>query len=186
MSETSQQDPSFPQATLDLPLGQRIAKAVEHYGEAEVVARSISLMDGRYEGEEFLLYVGGEHAQGILNGAPVLYWPELWGLRALQHVWSDSAISPVLTSLENPAWRVREMGCRVIALRGLPAVDELLVLASDGTPRVRAAAARALGAVGNPEDLDSIRTFTKDPVLEVRRAAQQGVEALRSRFPRSR
>ncbi|WP_235590675.1 HEAT repeat domain-containing protein [Leucobacter sp. G161] len=186
MPENSQQGPSFPQATLDLPVAQRIAKAVEHYGEAEVVARSISLMDGRYEGEEFLLYVGGEHAQGILNGAPVLYWPELWGLRALQHVWSDTAISPVLESLKNPAWRVREMGCRVIASRGLPAADELLALTADGTPRVRAAAARALGAVGNPDDLEGLRAFTKDPVLEVRRSAQQGIDALRSRFPSTR
>lgn len=184
--ENSQQGPSFPQATLDLPVAQRIAKAVEHYGEAEVAARSISLMDGRYEGEEFLLYVGGEHAQGILNGAPVLYWPELWGLRALQHVWSDAAISPVLESLKNPAWRVREMGCRVIASRGLPAADELLALTADGTPRVRAAAARALGAVGNPDDLEGLRAFTKDPVLEVRRSAQQGIDALRSRFPSTR
>lgn len=184
--DNSQQGPSFPQATLDLPLGQRIAKAVEHYGEAEVIARSISLMDGQHAGEDFLLFVGGEHAQGILNGAPVLYWPELWGLRALQHVWSDAAITPVLGSLSNPAWRVREMGCRVIALRGLPAVDELVALTADGTPRVRAAAARALGAVGTPDDLESIRVFTKDPALEVRRGAQQGIDTLRSRFPSTR
>lgn len=184
--DNSKQDPSFPEVPVALPLGKRIAAAVERYGEDEVVTRSISLLNGKYEGEEFLLFVGGEHAQGILNGAPVLYWPELWGLRALQHVWSDAAISPVLESLKNPAWRVREMGCRVIANRGLPAVDELLSLAEDGTPRVRAAAARAVGTVGSPEDIERVRALTKDPVLEVRRGAQQGIDALRSRFPRSK
>lgn len=184
--DNSMQDLPFPASTLGLSLEGRIAKAIELYGETEVVARSISLLNGRHEAEEFLLLVGGEHAQGILNGAPVLYWPELWGLRALLHVWSDDAISPVLESLKNPAWRVREMGCRVIALRGLPAAHELASLTTDSTARVRAAAARTLGSVGSPEDLEHIRTLTKDPVLEVRRSAKQGIDTLRSRFPSTR
>lgn len=179
-------DSSRPQVPVGLPPKERIEAAVKLYGEQAVVARSLSLVDGKYEGEDFLLFLGGEHAQGILNGAPALYWPELWGLRALQYVWDDSAISPVLLSLNNPAWRVREMGCRVIAERGLPAADELLALAADGTPRVRAAAARAVGAVGSMENLENIRALTKDPALEVRRAAQQGIDKLRSRFPRSK
>lgn len=184
MPHYSASDPSRAQVPVSLPLEERIEAAIELYGEPTVVARSLSLMDGKYEGEDFLLFVGGEHAQGILNGAPVLYWPELWGLRALQHVWDDSAISPVLLSLQNPAWRVREMGCRVIAARGVPAADELLALVTDKTPRVRAAAARALGSVASMEHLENIRALTKDPMLEVRRAAQQGIDTLRLRFPR--
>lgn len=185
MPQHSAADRSHSQVPVDLPIEGRIKAAVELYGEPAVVARSLSLLDGKYEGEDFLLFVGGEHAQGILNGAPSLYWPELWGLRALQYVWDDSAISPVLLSLKNPAWRVREMGCRVIASRGLPAVDELLALSTDDTPRVRAAAARALGSVGSMENLEGIRVLTKDTMLEVRRAAQQGIDMLRSRFPRT-
>lgn len=157
---------------VNLPLEERIEAAIEVYGERAVVSRSLGLLDGQNEGTDFLLFVGGEHAQGILNGAPVLYWPELWGLRALQYVWDDTAIAPVLKAVANPAWRVREMAARVIATRGLPAVDELLVLAKDATPRVRTAAARALGAVGSMEDLESIRALTKDPMVEVRRGAQ--------------
>lgn len=186
MPQHSAADHSRSQVPVDLPIEGRIKAAIELYGEQTVIARSLSLLDGKYEGEDFLLFVGGEHARGILNGAPSLYWPELWGLRALQYVWDDSAISPVLRSLSNPAWRVREMGCRVIAVRGLPAADELLPLLADGTPRVRAAAARALGAVGSMENLESVRALTKDTMLEVRRAAQQGIDTLRSRFPRTR
>lgn len=155
---------------------------VELLGEQDVVARSLALMAGKNEGADFLLYVGGEHAQGLLDGAPVLYWPELWGLRALLYVWDDSAVPAVIHALKDPAWRVREMAARVIAARGLAAVTELTPLLEDGVPRVRIGAARAIGTVGSPEDMDSIRPLLKDPIVDVRRGAKQGIETLRSRF----
>jgi len=156
--------------------------AVERYGESVVVSRSLSLLAGNNEGADFLLFVGGEHARGILDGAPVLYWPELWGLRALLYVWSESAASAVLRALSNPAWRVREMAARVVAARDLPAASELGQLLGDEVPRVRVAAARALGSVGSVDDLDHIRVLLKDTEVEVRRGAQQGIDTLRGRF----
>jgi hypothetical protein len=139
-------------------------------------------MAGNNEGEAFLLLVGGEHAQGILDGAPPLYWPELWGTRALLYVWHDSAAPAVIRALTNPAWRVREMAARVVAERNLPAISELTAMTADETPRVRIAAARALSAVGTLDDQDAIRALLEDPLLEVRRGAQQARDALRSRF----
>ncbi|WP_235201332.1 HEAT repeat domain-containing protein [Microbacterium sp. CH12i] len=138
MARNSADSPSVP---VDLPLEQRLAAAVERYGEPAVVERSLSLLAGNNEGEDFLLFVGGEHAQGILDGAPVLYWPELWGARALLYVWDDSAAPVVIGTLNNPAWRVREMGARVAAARNLPAASELAELLTDRVPRVRVAAA---------------------------------------------
>lgn len=170
---------------VDLPLEQRLAAAVERYGEPAVIERSLSLLAGNNEGSDFLLFVGGEHAQGILDGAPVLYWPELWGLRALLYVWDESASSVVIGTLTNPAWRVREMGARVAAARNLPAASELAPLLGDRVPRVRGAAARALGVVGSLDDLRPVRALLKDPEIDVRRAAQQGTDALRTRFPKS-
>jgi hypothetical protein len=147
-----------------------------------VALRALSLMSGNNEGESFLLLVGGEHAQGILDGAPPLYWPELWGTRALLYVWHDTAAPAVVRALSNPAWRVREMAARVVAERELPAASELAVMTTDDTPRVRIAAARALAAVGRLEDLAIIRELLKDPLIEVRRGAQQACDVLRSRF----
>jgi hypothetical protein len=170
---------------VDLPIEQRIAAAVERFGEAEVVTKAASLIAGNNEGEEFLLIVGGEHARGVLEGAPVLYWPELWGTRALLYVWDASAAVAVTAALHNQAWRVREMACRVAALRALPVADDLVQLTTDEVPRVRAAAARALGAVGPAEAVDSIRTLLKDPDIDVRRGAQQGLDAVRVRNPAS-
>lgn len=168
---------------VDLPIEQRLAAAVELYGEGAVVRRSMSLLAGNNEGEDFLLFVGGEHARGILEGAPVLYWPELWGTRALLYVWNDSAVEAVAAAMGNQAWRVREMGARVAAARELPMSDALVGLLTDEVARVRASAARALGAVGSMAEVDSIRPLLKDPDIDVRRGAQQGIDAIRTRFP---
>lgn len=185
MPEHSQSPDETP-STDRLPLGRRIEAYAETHGEAQIVSRALSLMARNNEGESFLVLLGGEHARAILDGAPALYWPELWGTRALMYVWDDSAIPAVIHALGNSAWRVREMAARVVATRGLAAIPELSALISDKTPRVRIAAARALAAVGTLDDLDTIRTLLKDPLIEVRRGAQQARDALKKRFPRDR
>jgi HEAT repeat protein len=178
-------DAPFDDIPVDLPIEKRLAAAVERYGEATVVERAISLLAGNNEGEEFLLYVGGEHARGILGGAPPLYWPELWGTRALLYVWNDSAREAVVAALGNQAWRVREMAARVAAARDVSVTGALVGLVTDEVARVRAAAARALGGLGSLDDIDAIRPLLKDPEIDVRRGAQQGIDAIRARFPTS-
>ena len=166
---------------LDDPTEARLAAAVTLWGEGEVATRAIALVGGYNAGDEFLVYVGGRHAQGILDGAPVLYWPELWGTRALLYVWHDSAVDAVGAALGNQAWRVREMATRVVATRQLEFVPVLVELLTDEVARVRAASARALGAVGSAANLEDIRPLLKDPEIDVRRAAQQGIAEIRGR-----
>lgn len=112
------------------------------------------------------------------------FWPELWGARALLYVWDESAAPVIINTLSNPAWRVREMGARVAAARELPAASELALLLKDQVPRVRVAAAKALGTVGTVENMSGLRSLLKDPEIDVRRGAQQGLDALRKRFPK--
>lgn len=162
---------------LDAPPAPRLAAAVERFGEASVVERSLSLMAGNNEGDEFLLWVGGRHAEGILGGAPALYWPELWGLRALLHVWSDDAVEPVRTAFGDQAWRIREMACRVAAERGVTAADVAEPLLTDDVARVRAAAARAWPRIGG--DPERLAALLRDPEIDVRRSAQQAIDAAR-------
>ena len=171
----------MPDVPVDLPIEKRLAAAVAEYGEDVVVLRSLSLLAGNNEGEDFLLFVGGEHARGILDGAPVLYWPELWGIRALLYVWNDTAVDAIAAALNNQAWRVREMATRVAASRSLPVEGALTELLTDDVARVRAAAARALGAVGS--DLEVLKPLLKDPEIDVRRGAQQAIDALRKQKP---
>ncbi|MGF0120121.1 MULTISPECIES: HEAT repeat domain-containing protein [unclassified Pseudoclavibacter] len=182
MPENSSSNPA--PVPVDLPLEQRLAAAAERYGHSEFVERVLNLIKGYDEGDDLLLFVGGDHAQGILDGAPVLYWPELWGTRALLYVWDESAAPAVIGTLGNPAWRVREMGARVVAAHELPAVSELAGLLGDGVARVRSAAARSLEAVGALEDVDRLLPLLKDPEIDVRRSAQQSIDALRARFPK--
>ncbi|WP_349898602.1 HEAT repeat domain-containing protein [Parafrigoribacterium soli] len=170
---------------LDAPLAARIAHAVDRYGEDRVIAMAVGLLSGRNEGDDILLYFGGRHARGVLDGAPPLYWPELWGARALTVVWPDAepgaATSAVLAGLGNQAWRVREMCAKVCAAHGVGDTDSLSALLADEVPRVRSAAARALAEIGTTEQLDAIRALLKDADKDVRRAAQQSLDRLRDR-----
>jgi len=166
---------------VDAPPAERIAAAVAEHGEDEVVKRSIALLAGYNVGEEFLLYAGGTHAQGILDGAPPLYWPEVWGARALLTVWSDDALVAVRAGLGNQAWRVREMSARVVATRSLGLADDIRPLLTDDNPRVRAQAARALGEVGSADDRELVAKLFRDPEIDVRRAAEQATKRLAAR-----
>ena len=159
----------------------RVADAISSLGEDGVVERAIALLAGFNVGEEFLLVAGGTHAQGLLDGAPPLYWPEVWGARVLLYAWNDTATDAVLAGLQNRAWRVREMCTRVAAARHLPAAEYLRELLTDDTARVRAAAARALGELGSTDDLELLASLFKDPEIDVRRAAQQARSAIEKR-----
>jgi len=159
----------------------RVADAVTTLGEDAVVERAIALLAGFNVGEEFLLVAGGTHAQGLLDGAPPLYWPEVWGARVLLYAWNDTATDAVLAGLQNRAWRVREMCTRVAAARHLPAAEYLRELLTDDTARVRAAAARALGEIGSADDLELLAKLFADPEIDVRRAAQQARTAIEKR-----
>ena len=178
---TSTPDNSPADIPFDASPADRIAFAVAALGEDEVVDRAKALLAGLNAGEEFLLWVGGKHAQGILDGAPPLYWPEVWGARTFLHAWNDSAAPGIEAGLTNQAWRVREMCARVIATRSLPFAEGLRPLLTDDTARVRAQAARALAEVGDASDAALLAKLFRDPEIEVRRAAEQSHKRLAAR-----
>jgi hypothetical protein len=160
---------------------ERLTAAIEQFGEAGVVERSIALLGGFNVGDEFLLYLGGVHAQGIVDGAPALYWPEVWGARALLTVWDDSASDAVAAALTNQAWRVREMAARVVGARSLALAGTLRAMLTDEVARVRAASARALGEVGEASDVELVANLFRDAEIDVRRAAQAATVRLKAR-----
>ncbi|NUT36798.1 MAG: hypothetical protein HOV79_27395, partial [Hamadaea sp.] len=91
------------------------------------------------------------------------YWPRVWGARALLYVWEPAAASAVVQALADEHWRVREMAAKVCLRRELgSALEPLEALASDPVPRVRVAAARALGALGEAEHAAVLRTMRDD------------------------
>lgn len=165
--------------TTDDTPASRVSDAISTLGEAEVVERAIALLAGFNVGDEFLLVAGGTHAKGILDGAPPLYWPEVWGARVLLYAWNDTAVDAVLAGLQNRAWRVREMCTRVAVARALPAAELLRELLTDEVARVRAASARALGELGSATDAELLANLFRDPEIDVRRAAQQAIAKLK-------
>ncbi|UFS60181.1 HEAT repeat domain-containing protein [Subtercola endophyticus] len=173
-----------PVSTTD-SLEARLDAEQERSGAASVVRRAVSLLSGGYEGEDFLRVVGGDHAEGILGGAPALYWPEVWGARALLYVWDDSAAPAVIAGLRNQAWRVREMCAKVCAERRIGTAAELSRLTTDERPRVRSAGAHALAAVGDAGTGDGtaerLTAMLRDPDKNVRRSAQQALAAFTER-----
>jgi HEAT repeat protein len=170
---------------LDASPGDRIALAIKKFGERDVADRAAALLRGTNEGEEFLLWVGGRHAQGILDGAPALYWPEVWGARTLLHAWDEPAGAVIRSALANQAWRVREMCCRVVAARELPFGAELLPLLTDEVARVRGNAARALGVVGDYNQALEVKKLLKDPELDVRKQTGAALKVLTERLGRT-
>ncbi|HEY5320256.1 MAG TPA: HEAT repeat domain-containing protein, partial [Galbitalea sp.] len=170
---------------IDKSPAARIADAVARFGEREVADRAAALLAGANEGEEFLLWVGGRHAQGILDGAPALYWPELWGARALLYAWDDVAAPAVQRGLANQAWRVREMCGRVVVARELPFAAEVAPLLTDEVARVRAIAARAIGAIGDYDQALLVTALLVDPEIDVRRQAGDALRTLAASLGRA-
>jgi hypothetical protein len=170
---------------LDASPDARIAEAVRRFGEDEVAERAAALLAGGNEGEEFLLWVGGQHAQGILDRAPALYWPEVWGARALLYAWNGAAGPVIREGLGNQAWRVREMCARVVLERRLPFATDLAPLLTDDVARVRAMAARALAPVAEYDQAVLVKRLLTDPEVEVRRAAGNTLRALTERLGRT-
>lgn len=130
-------------------------RSVEHactvHGRDEVVCACIDLVLGRPAPDEIVLALGGEHARSVLAmGDPGVhaYWLRVWGMRGLLWAWDDRAIGALRHGLDDDAWRVRELACKVVARHRVgDALDAVTLREDDAVPRVRAAAARAAQAV---------------------------------------
>lgn len=132
--------------------------------------------------------LGGEHARHELDRtAPPRrvqdYWWSVWALRVMLYAWDDAAEPAVTDAFGHDAWRVREMAAKVVAGREVGMAAEAVATAcADQTPRVRAAALRALGVIGEREHLDVIRGTLDDPDTEVRKRAEQALDTLARRL----
>jgi hypothetical protein len=138
-----------------------VNEAVDDYGIHPVIDMCLALLDGNTDYDRLplpLSYLGGGQAVSALNRDPRLaargqdFWPRVWGARGLRYVWLPYAEPGVVAALPDPAWRVQEMAAKVVAQRELTsAADALVPLLTGETTRVRVAAIRAMGLVGEYE-----------------------------------
>ncbi len=167
--------------------------AVSCYGTHALVDTCLALLDGHSDYEMLpvpLSFLGGAHATALLRRGELAqraqdHWPRVWAARVLRYNWLDYAEPVLVSALVDSAWRVQEMAAKVVALRELGSAAEALVpLLSSDVSRVRVAAVRALGAVGEHEHAALIRGVTDpDPAAHV--AVDAALRRMRVRLDRS-
>src|ERR1035437_8669613 len=91
---------------------QRLERERAHRGRAAVVQGCVDLVRGA-EGDDFSGVLGGEHGVSILEGRDG-YWPSVWAVRGLLHVWDDDATTETVRAMAHSSWRVREMAAKEI------------------------------------------------------------------------
>lgn len=171
-----------------------LARATERrLGVDEMVARCVALLrhGDPFAEVEFIVWLAGASAASEMrlrtpdDDPSLLYWPRVWAARALVYVWDDAAIPALLDALGDDAWRVREMAAKVVIAHELgEAGDRLVPLLSDPVPRVRAAAARALGVVGEAEHAPALREATADDESQVSTRAAAALRSMSRRLDR--
>ncbi len=134
--------------TVPWPGPRRSVEALKaRYGHQAVVGGCLDLLAGREVDGHLVLGLGGPPARwAVVGGTPGPdYWLRVWALRGLLWLWDDAATKAVVTSLSDEAWRVREMGAKVVARHVLEsALPSVAALQRDPVARVRQAAARAV------------------------------------------
>ncbi len=120
-------------------------------GTEVVISGCLAILDGSAIDSQLLAVLAGPAAQSVIDGAEgglTGYWPRVWALRGLLYAWSDDATPALLGVFADPSWRVREMAAKVVARHVVgDAFDEVVELQHDPTPRVRAAAQRAVAVL---------------------------------------
>jgi HEAT repeat protein len=132
-----------------------IESACARLGTGTVLRACVTLLGGADADPSMVAALAGPTAPRYLDAPDdKRYWLRVWGARGL--LWALSMpdaepaaepwiAGPLVAALGDRHWRVREMAVRVAARYRLdeaqPAIAALL---TDDTPRVRAAAARAL------------------------------------------
>jgi hypothetical protein len=138
-------------AIWDMTPRQSVEQECARRGEPDVVAACVVLLAGGDADRPFIFAIGGPAADSVLGPHPhqdQRYFLRVWAARALLYAWDDSAQDAVLTALADESWRVREMAAKVVAKRKIgDALSAVAGMTADPVPRVRAAAARATGAL---------------------------------------
>jgi HEAT repeats len=164
-------DPDGSPRSLVTELGERV-------GEQTAAGWCADLLAGADPAEyvAILGYLGSNCLTAAFDSRWHAYWPRTWGARGLLYVWADSAAATVVAGLGDAHWRPAEMCLKVAARREIGEAGPGAVrLAAHELPRVRAAALRCLGRVGDTEHLETVATARDDQEVQVRRA---GVRAL--------
>jgi HEAT repeat protein len=175
---------------LEAPVGALVLELAGHLGERATVDLCVELLEGadRNDHPDAMPYLTGvvfdETSPKFYPSQWKDYWVRTWGARGLLYVWHDSAATAVVAGLDDEHWRPAEMCLKVSTKRELgEAGPRAAVLAVEGElPRVRVQALRTLGAVGDTEHVDVVRSLLEDEEAQVRRQAARSLSQLARRL----
>jgi hypothetical protein len=162
-----------------------VAELEAHVGNRQAALWSAELLEGAdpHEYEGMLWYLGAQATPGVLSGQWERYWVRTWGARALRYVWVDDCASAVVAGLSDAHWRPAEMCLKVAVVRDLgEAGPPAAAWLGHELPRVRAAACRTLGAVGDTEHVAAVQDCLDDQHADVRRAAARAIASMARRL----
>jgi HEAT repeat protein len=179
-------------ATADGGEAELAAAAAERLGGPSLADWAVRLLTGRARpGDD------GDPDIALIRGDPAALDPELaldphlsrWlGARVLVHHWHPRAAGAVAKGLTDDSAAVRQLCCRIVAVQGSPAFDAsaraVEGLLADPDPRVRSAAARALGEVGGESAAGPLRGLLMDPDSVLASAAEDALGRLAERLAR--
>ena len=124
--------------------------AVKRWGPRGLMDRCVRLYCEMDYGDEpeLMSYLAGRAGPrwAELGFGTQGYFVRTWALRAMLYAWDESAAATVIDAPEDEHWRPREMALKVVAKRLVDGdIDAVARLRDDPSPRVQAAARRALG-----------------------------------------
>lgn len=166
---------------------QRIGAAADAVGESELARRCGEVLATGDCDDDLLQVLGGRNPGFVFGEHKVdqSYWIPTWALRGLLYVWDETVAGEVVRALDHEHWRVREIATKVAAKREVgAAADALGGLCADEVARVRAAAARGLGVVGEAEHAAAVRALLDDEDEAVRDRAEQALTRMSRRLDR--
>ncbi len=175
---------------LEAPVGELVLELAGHLGERATVDLCVELLEGadRNDHPDAMPYLTGvvfdETSPKFYPSQWKDYWVRTWGARGLLYVWHDSAATAVVAGLDDEHWRPAEMCLKVSTKREIgEAGPGAARLAVEGQlPRVRVQALRTLGAVGDTEHVDVVRSLLEDEEAQVRRQAARSLSQLARRL----
>jgi HEAT repeat protein len=171
----------------DLSVAERIRELDALLGRARFVEVCTDLLGGapRTAYVPELGYLTGHGPGSAILDAAVWkdYWVRAWGGRGLLHCWDDEATEAVVAGLADEHYRPAEMCLKVCAAHDVAGSGPGAArLAGHELPRVRAAAMRTLGVVGDTEHAQVVLAALEDPDESVRRHAARAYERMAKRL----